>query len=305
MKKPKYFYGVQLRNKEPISDKMLSDLENKLKIKFMTIPKHKSDSCTIKCSAGHEIRLGFNRVCGSFVCFECVANEFPMEINQNIIRYIFEKFSGELFPAAPSFAVNPITNRELMVHGYSEKLSIAFRIISPQESSYNKKFHRNMSEFDKIRARLECIINHCKTKKIDYIQIPYYMKIEDIIVLAKNKFGDHSLSKEDFIIIDSMKRKKSDTSTDFVKDRDMSSDKNSIDTKKLILSVYTNILGREFQAPNTSVLQAPNSLVLQDYDKYSPMPPKDICYKILMDEMKDEKFATFQSERFNKANNIF
>jgi hypothetical protein len=126
-------------------------------------------------------------------CPTCTEGE-----SEQVCRDYFERIFKARFPKKrPEWLVNPFSNGQMHLDGYSKKLKLAFEFNGPQHYVFYPKYHReykdfvNQQERDKIKAKL------CKKNGITLIVVPHtfdYDEFQDFIEEEYEKLTGHKMN---------------------------------------------------------------------------------------------------------------
>jgi len=116
----------------------------------------------------------------------------PRNLNNNSRRYskgetecrrILEKlFNKPFLSQRPDFLRNPVTggNFNLELDCYNDSLRLAVEYNGKQHYNYIPFFHRNRDHFMTQKYRDDMKRRICKENKVNLIEVPYTVKLEDI-----------------------------------------------------------------------------------------------------------------------------
>lgn len=109
-------------------------------------------------------------------------------------REIFERIFKRKFPSIrPDWLKNPITKYNLELDGYCPSLKLAFEYDGEQHSKYNKRFHKNIKEFEYQVKKDSFKTLKCKQLGIRLIRIPYFIEFDDLERYIKLKLRKENI----------------------------------------------------------------------------------------------------------------
>ena len=108
-------------------------------------------------------------------------------------KIILEKLFGvEFSKVRPKFLKNDVTGKNLELDLYNPELNLCVEINGKQHYEYIPYFHNNKEAFFNQRYRDEMKKTKCRENGINYIEVPYHIKLsqlEDYIKLKCKDFG--------------------------------------------------------------------------------------------------------------------
>jgi hypothetical protein len=119
-------------------------------------------------------------------CPHCTEGE-----SEQVCRGFFERiFKVKFHKQRPEWLVNPYSEGQMHLDGYSEKLKLAFEFNGPQHYVYYPKYHKNYEDFIKQQERDNIKTELCKKNGIMLIVVPYtldYDEFQDFIIREYKK----------------------------------------------------------------------------------------------------------------------
>jgi hypothetical protein len=98
-----------------------------------------------------------------------------------ICRQVLERIYGKPFKKArPRWLNNSVTNNSLELDCFNEELRLAVEYQGEQHYKFNKFFHRSHDAFLNGKYRDEMKRRICKERGITLIEIPYWIKPDNI-----------------------------------------------------------------------------------------------------------------------------
>jgi hypothetical protein len=108
-------------------------------------------------------------------------------------RRVIENLTGESFPKQrPDFLRNTMSNHNLELDCFNQKLRLAVEYNGEQHYKYNPYFHRTEQDFYDSQYRDKLKIKLCEQNNIKLIVVPYTIalnQIERYILEKLNNFG--------------------------------------------------------------------------------------------------------------------
>lgn len=100
-------------------------------------------------------------------------------------QYLCKRFNKPFIKVRNIY--NPVTHQNLELDCYNEYLGLAVEYQGRQHYKYTPYFHKNIETFRNQQYRDELKRIYCKQLNITLIEIPYYIKFEDIHVYLENQ----------------------------------------------------------------------------------------------------------------------
>ncbi|MCK5561674.1 MAG: zinc-ribbon domain-containing protein, partial [Thermoplasmata archaeon] len=145
-----------------------------------------------KCKQGHIWNASWDNVMRGKWCPVCAGSRM-----ERSCRIIFELlFQKKFRKSKPKWLINPYTTNRLELDGYCKSLHLAFEYHGAQHYSQHKFFSKTEEEFqirkeiDKIKKRL------CKEHNVTLIEIPYFIKDENLANFIVKKIQENNIKIE-------------------------------------------------------------------------------------------------------------
>lgn len=111
-------------------------------------------------------------------------------------RRVAEKLTGQAFPKCrPNFLKNSITDANLELDCFCEKLGVAIEYNGRQHYEYVPHFHSSKEAFFNTRYRDEMKKRLCREHEIELIVVPYTVSLDEIEPFLTREFKRLKISR--------------------------------------------------------------------------------------------------------------